>query len=25
LDVHITNVRRLPDGRVTFMIGYEFQ
>ena len=22
--VHITNIRRLPDGRVTFMIGYEF-
>lgn len=22
--VHITNIRRLPDGRITFMIGYEF-
>jgi M6 family metalloprotease-like protein len=25
LDVYITNIRRLPDGRVTFHIGYEFQ
>jgi M6 family metalloprotease-like protein len=25
LDVFITNIRRLPDGRVTFHIGYEFQ
>ncbi|MGL6072569.1 MAG: M6 family metalloprotease domain-containing protein [Fimbriiglobus sp.] len=24
-DVHITNIRRLPDGRVTFHIGYEYQ
>jgi M6 family metalloprotease-like protein len=24
-DVFVTNVRRLPDGRVTFHIGYEFQ
>ncbi len=24
LPVHITNIRRLPDGRVTFHIGYEF-
>ena len=23
--VSITNVRRLPDGRVTFQIGYEYQ
>ncbi len=23
--VYITNIRRLPDGRVTFHIGYEFQ
>jgi M6 family metalloprotease-like protein len=22
--VHITNIRRLPDGRITFYIGYEF-
>jgi hypothetical protein len=22
--VHITNIRRLPDGRVTFHIGYEY-
>lgn len=25
LDVHITNVRRLPDGRVTLHVGYKFQ
>jgi M6 family metalloprotease-like protein len=25
LDVYITNIRRLPDGRVTFHIGYEYQ
>jgi hypothetical protein len=25
LDVHITNIRRLPDGRITFHIGYEYQ
>ena len=25
LEVHITNIRRLPDGRVTFHIGYEYQ
>jgi M6 family metalloprotease-like protein len=24
LPVHITNIRRLPDGRITFHIGYEF-
>lgn len=24
-DVHITNIRRLPDGRITFHIGYEYQ
>ncbi len=24
-DVYITNVRRLPDGRVTFEVGYEYQ
>ncbi len=24
LPVHITNIRRLPDGRVTFYVGYEF-
>jgi M6 family metalloprotease-like protein len=24
LPVHITNIRRLPDGRVTFFIGYEY-
>lgn len=23
--VHITSIRRLPDGRVTFHIGYEYQ
>jgi M6 family metalloprotease-like protein len=22
--VHITNIRKLPDGRVTFFVGYEF-
>ena len=22
--VYITNIRRLPDGRITFFIGYEF-
>jgi M6 family metalloprotease-like protein len=22
--VHITNIRRLPDGRITFFVGYEF-
>jgi hypothetical protein len=25
MDVFVTNIRRLPDGRVTFHIGYEFQ
>jgi hypothetical protein len=25
LPVHITNIRELPDGRVTFYIGYKFQ
>lgn len=25
LPVYITNIRRLPDGRVTFHIGYEYQ
>jgi M6 family metalloprotease-like protein len=24
LPVYITNIRRLPDGRVTFYVGYEF-
>ena len=24
LPVHITNIRRLPDGRITFFVGYEF-
>jgi M6 family metalloprotease-like protein len=24
LPIHITNIRRLPDGRVSFWIGYEF-
>jgi M6 family metalloprotease-like protein len=24
LPVHITNIRRLPDGRVSFWIGYEY-
>jgi M6 family metalloprotease-like protein len=24
LPVHITNIRRLPDGRITFAIGWEF-
>jgi hypothetical protein len=24
LPVHITNIRRLPDGRVSFQIGYEY-
>lgn len=23
--VHITNIRRLPDGRVTFHVGYDYQ
>jgi M6 family metalloprotease-like protein len=25
LPVHITNIRRLPDGRITFHIGYVYQ
>jgi M6 family metalloprotease-like protein len=25
LPVNITNIRRLPDGRITFEIGYEYQ
>jgi M6 family metalloprotease-like protein len=25
LPVHITEIRRLPDGRITFHVGYEFQ
>jgi M6 family metalloprotease-like protein len=25
LPVHITNIRRLPDGRIAFHIGYEYQ
>ena len=25
LPVYITNIRKLPDGRVTFQIGYEYQ
>jgi hypothetical protein len=24
-DVHITNIQRLPDGRIAFQIGYEYQ
>lgn len=24
-DVYLTNIRRLPDGRVTFHLGYEYQ
>jgi M6 family metalloprotease-like protein len=24
LPVHITNIRKLPDGRITFFIGYEY-
>ncbi|MBI1831414.1 MAG: M6 family metalloprotease domain-containing protein [Planctomycetes bacterium] len=24
LPVHITNIRRLPDGRITFFVGYEY-
>jgi M6 family metalloprotease-like protein len=25
MPVHITNIRQLPDGRVTFYIGYEYE
>ncbi len=25
LPVYITNIRRLPDGRITFFVGYDFQ
>jgi M6 family metalloprotease-like protein len=25
LDVYITNIRRVPDGRITFQIGYEYE
>jgi hypothetical protein len=25
LPVHITNIRRLVDGRITFHVGYEYQ
>ena len=25
LPVHITNIQRLPDGRITFYVGYDFQ
>jgi hypothetical protein len=25
LPVHITNIRRQPDGRVTFQVGYEYE
>ena len=25
MPVHITNIRRLADGRITFFVGYEFQ
>ena len=25
LPVHITNIRQLPDGRITFYVGYQFQ
>ena len=24
LPVHITNIRKLPDGRVTLYVGYEY-
>jgi len=24
-DIFVTNIRKLPDGRITFQIGYEFQ
>ena len=24
LPVHITNIQRLPDGRLTFLVGFEF-
>ena len=24
LPVHITNIRKLPDGRITFYVGYEY-
>jgi hypothetical protein len=24
LPVYITNIRKLPDGRITFHIGYEY-
>jgi M6 family metalloprotease-like protein len=24
LPVHLTNIRRLPDGRIAFLVGYEF-
>ena len=24
LPVYITNIRKLPDGRVTFYVGYEY-
>jgi hypothetical protein len=24
LPVYITNIERLPDGRIAFMVGYEF-
>ena len=25
LAIHITNIRELPDGRITFYVGYEFE
>ena len=25
LPVYLTNIRKLPDGRITFLIGYEYQ
>jgi hypothetical protein len=25
LPVHVTNIRKLPDGRISFQIGYEYQ
>jgi hypothetical protein len=25
LPVHITNIRRLADGRITFYVGYEYE
>ena len=25
MPVHLTNIRKLPDGRITFYVGYEYQ